>query len=140
MAGTIADVGADLILNTMFVATAVQNCKLKLFATNVTPADTNTTGTYTEAAGGGYAAITLTRGSWTVTTGNDPSDAIYAEQTFTFTGALTTNATIYGYYITDNAGTTLLGAELLPTPYTPASNGDILKITPKVVLSKGTPS
>lgn len=140
MALVLADVGADLILNTFFNSTAQQNLKLKLFVTDVTPADTNTVATYTEAVGGDYAAKTLTNNSWTVTSGNDPSDATYAQQTWTFTGALTTNGTIYGYYVTDNAGTTLVWAEKFGTAFTPANNGDQLKLTPAFQLSKGTPS
>lgn len=140
MALVLADVGADLILNTFFNATAQQNLLLKLYATDVTPADTDTVATYTEADGGGYAAKTLTNGSWTVAGANDPSDAVYAQQTWTFTGALTTNATVYGYFVTDAAGTTLVYAEKFGTSFTPANNGDQLKLTPQFQLSKGTPS
>ena len=136
----LADVGADLILNTFFNNTAAQNLKLKLYCTDVTPADTDTVASYTVAVGGDYADKTLTNNSWTVTTGNDPSDAVYAEQTWTFTGALTTNGTIYGYYVTDNAGTTLIWAQKFDSTFTPANNGDQLKLTPKFQLSKGTPS
>ena len=143
MAMVFCDVGADLVLGTFLRAVAVQDLKLKLFATDVTPNanGTDTTATYTEAAGGGYAEITLSRGTgWTITTVNDPSDAIYTQQTFTFTGALTTNAKIYGYYVTDNAGTTLLWAERLAVYFQPANNGDKLLITPKVQMSYGTPA
>lgn len=117
------------------------NLTLKLYATNVTPSTTgaDTAATFTVAAGGGYADKTLTRGSWTVNTGNNPRDATYAEQTFTFTGALTTNTTIYGYYIVD-ADNVILNAELLGTPFTPANNGDNIVITPKIALSHGTPA
>ena len=143
MAMVFSDLGADLILGTFFVATAVQDCKLKLFVTDVTP-DPNggdVVGDYTEAAGGDYAAKTLSRGAgWTVTTDNDPSDAIYTQQTFTFTGALDTNPTIYGYYVTNNAGTVLLWAERLAAPLTPANDGDQLSVTPKVQLSYGAPA
>lgn len=139
MALVLADVGADAILGTYFNSSpSLGNLTLKLFATNVTPVDTHTAGSYTEAAGGGYASKTLTNGSWTLTTGNDPSDVVYAAQTFTFTGALTTNATIYGYYVVDAAGT-LIFAEAV-TSFTPANNGDNLAITPKFQLSKGTPA
>ena len=86
------------------------------------------------------AAISLANGSWTVTPANDPSDSVYAEQTFTFTGPLTTNTTIYGYYLEDNDGSTGVAvfAELLGTPFVPANNGDTLKLTVKFQLSKGT--
>jgi len=142
MALVLADIGADEILKTYFNNTRPSggnNLTLKLFATDVTPADTNTAGSFTEANGGGYSAKTLNNGSWTVNAANDPSDAVYAEQTFTFTGPLTTNGTIYGYYVVDADGT-LIWAEKFAATFTPANDGDQLKLTPKFQLSKGTPS
>lgn len=142
MALTLADVGADCFLKTYFNNTRPaggNNFTLKLFVSNTTPADTDTAGTYTEAAGGGYAAKTLTNGSFTITVGNDPSDAVYAIQTWTFTGALTTNPTIYGYYVVDSDGV-LQWAERLGASFTPATSGDQLSVTPKFQLSKGTPT
>jgi len=139
MALVLLDVGADEILKTYFNNTRPaggNNLALRLFATDVTPAQSGVT--YVEATGGGYAAITLTNGSWTITSANDPSDAVYAEQTFTFTGALTTNSTVYGYYITD-ADDTVIYAEAF-TPFEPLSSGDNIKVTPKFQLSSGTPS
>lgn len=142
MALTLVDVGADCILKTYFNNTRPaggNNFTLKLFATDVTPVDTHTAASYTEATGGGYAAKTLTNGSFTVTVGNDPSDAVYAEQTWTFSGALTTNPTVYGYFVVDADGV-LQWAERLGASFTPTTSGDILRITPKFQLSKGTPT
>ena len=136
------DVGADQILKSYFNKTQPSggnNLTLKLYCTNVTPVDTHTAGSYTACTGGGYADKTLTAGSWTVTVGNDPSDAVYAAQTYTFTGALTTNGTIYGYYVVDADGV-LIWAELLGSTFTPANSGDNVVITPKFQLSKGTPA
>ena len=140
----LADVGADTILARFFNDTSPsggKNLTLKLFCNNVTPADTDTASTYTEVTNGdaGYSAITLTSGSWTVTVADDPSDAVYAQQTFTFTGALTSNATVYGYFVVDADGV-LIWAEAFSSSFTPANNGDTIKITPKFQLSKGTPS
>ncbi len=142
MSITLADVGADEILKTYFNNTRPvggNDLTLKLFTNDITPADTDTAATYTEASGGGYAAKTLTNGSWTITVANDPSDAVYAEQVWTFTGPLTGSATIYGYFVVDADGT-LIYAERLGQSFTPSQNGDQLKITPKFQLSKGTPS
>lgn len=142
MALVVTDIGADEILKTYFNNTRPvggNNLTLKLFTNNLTPLDTHTAGSFTEATGGGYAAKTLTNGSWTVTVANDPSDAVYAQQTFTFTGPLTTNPTIYGYMIVDGDGTLIL-AELFAQSFTPANNGDTIQLTPKVQMSKGTPS
>ncbi len=107
-----------------------ENLKYQLFATNVTPAETDTAGTYTIATGGGYSDITMTGASWTVT-GGAPSSAAYAQQTWTFTGALTTNATIYGYIAVRASSADLVLAETF-TSFTPAANGDNIKLTPTI--------
>lgn len=111
-------------------ATTVRDLVYRLFATNITPAETDVTGTYTEAAGGGYASKTLAGASWTVT-GGAPTEAAFAQQAWTFTGALTTNPTIYGYYVTRATDGDLVLAETF-TSFTPANNGDQILLTPKI--------
>lgn len=113
--------------------TTTRDLIYRLFATNVTPADTDTAGTYTEAAGGGYAAKTLTGASWTVT-GGAPTVASYAQQDYTFTGALTTNPTIYGYFVTRATDADLILAEAF-TSFTPAASGDKVLLTPRIEAS-----
>lgn len=141
MALVLADVGADQILKAYFNNSwpASKDFKLRLYTNDYTPVQTSVLGSFTESTAPGYTAITLSNASWTVTVGNDPSDAVYAEQTFTFTGS---GATIYGYYIEDNNGSsgTLVWAERFATSFTPANNGDTIKLTPKFQLSSGTPS
>ena len=141
MAIVLSDVGADeflaIILNDTRTGTGFV---LRLFTNSITPADTDVVGAYTEASGSGYAAKTLAKSGWTITTGNDPSDGVYAQQTFTFTGPLAGSATVYGYYVTDTTGAILLWAERFPASLTPYNNGDNVKVTPKFQLSKGTPT
>lgn len=142
MAMTVQDVGAEAGLKIQFNnvrAVGGNNLTLKLFTSNTTPADTDTAATYTEAAGGGYAAKTLTMGSWTVSIAAGIAQAAYAEQTWTFTGALTGNPSVYGYYVVD-ADNTLIFSERLDALFTPTANGDILRVTPVYKLSKGTPT
>ena len=142
MALILSDLGADEILKVYWNnarPVGGNNHTLKLFTNNITPVDTTVAGSFVEAAGGGYVAKTLTNGSWTINTANDPSDATYAQQTWTFTGALTGNAIIYGYYIVDADGT-LIHSERLSANMTPATNGDVLNVTPVMQVSKGTPS
>jgi hypothetical protein len=141
MALILADVGADCFLKARFndYWPASKDLTLRLFCNNATLADTTVASGLTQATGGGYAAKTLTCGSWVITPGNDPSDAIYPVQVFTFTGPLTTNLTIYGYYVTDDDGV-LQWAEMLAAPFAPVSDGDRLSITAKFQLSKGTPT
>lgn len=109
---------------------STEDLKYQMFATNITPAETDTAGTYTIAAGGGYADKTMTGASWTVT-GGAPTSAAYAQQTWTFTGALTTNATIYGYIAVGATTGTLFFAETFAS-FTPAANGDNIKLTPTI--------
>lgn len=102
----------------------------RLFATNITPSETDTAGTYTEAAGGGYASKTLTGATWVVS-GTAPTSIAYPQQTWTFTGALTTNPTVFGYYVTRVTDADLILAEAF-TSFTPAANGDAILLTPTI--------
>lgn len=133
MALVVPNAAEHVLLNNIFNKVAPQDQKIKLFATNVTPAESDTESSYTEAAGGGYADKGLTGSDWTVTEGN-PTTAAAPQQVWTFTGALTTNATIYGYYVVQTTSGKILWAEALAIPFTPANNGDQLKITPSFTL------
>lgn len=103
----------------------------KLFCNNITPAYTDTAGTYTEAAGGGYAAIALTGASWSAAAGSGPATTSYAQQTWTFTGPLTTNPNVYGYFAVLTTGGTIMLAEAFAV-FTPTANGDNIKLTPTI--------
>jgi len=141
MALVLADVGADAFLKARFNNDwpASKDLTLKLFVNNIgTVTDTMNTASFTEATGGGYISKTLTCGNWTIDTAHDPSDAVYAEQAFIFTGPLTTNLNVYGYYVVDG-NDILQWAETIPQ-FTPVSNGDQLAITVRFQLSKGTPT
>lgn len=98
----------------------------KLFTNNITPAETDSAGTYSVASGGGYADKTIAGGSWTVTAGA-PSTATAAAQTWTFTGALTGSATIYGYLAVRSGTLDIVFAENF-SAFTPSTNGDNLTI------------
>lgn len=105
---------------------------LRLFSNNKTPGETDTVGSYTEVAGGGYAGKALAYASWTVSEGV----AAYPAQTFTFTGATTAPGTIYGYYVTDASGD-LLWAERFDAsvvPFIPIA-GSKIRITPRITCS-----
>lgn len=108
---------------------APETLVLRLYTNNITPAETDVAATYTEAAGNGYASISLTGASWTVVEGA-PSEASYAQQTFTFTGAL---GNVYGYFQTrTTSGRIALAERFTDGPYNIVNNGDQIKITPKV--------
>ena len=138
MAIKVTDAGGQLFLNTLFGATAkATSFTLQLFTDSNAPADGDTNATHTVATGGGYADKTLANNA---TVGLDAGipEAVWSAQTWTFTGALTTNPMIKGYQVL--AGTTLLFEETLAAPFQPANNGDQIVITPKFQLGNGTPA
>ena len=109
--------------------TTPENAILRLYSNNLTPAETDTAASYTEASGGGYGAKTLAGASWTVS-GTAPTSIGYAEQTFTFTASI---GNVYGYYMTRSTSADLIWAELFTDgPYNIVNNGDQIKITPQI--------
>lgn len=78
--------------------------------------------------------------AWTEEYANTPPDIIMAEQTFTFSGVLTTNPTVYGWYLIKQDLSEVYAAKRLDTEYTPASGGGTLKFTPRVQAGNGTPT
>lgn len=101
----------------------------RLYTNTITIAETDTAASYTEAAGGGYVAKTLTGSSWTITPG-DPTTATYAQQQWDFTGALTGPSGIKGYYVTRATTGDLVYSESFGATFTPATNGDYARVTP----------
>ena len=116
------NVGDEVALKRMLNFAAADNCKLRLYTNNHTPAKGDTISNYTECAIAGYSAITLTGASWSIATVATTTTATYATQTFNFTGS----GTVYGYYVTDNAGSVVLWAELFTTgPFSVVSGAEI---------------
>lgn len=123
--------GEDFALQYLVNKAAPQNLVLSLFKSNTTPAETDVVGTYTEADFTGYASITLTGASWTTTPGA-PTQAAYAQQTFT-SSAEQASQNVYGYYLTRLAGGELVYSERFSDgPYAIAHLGDAIKVTPQI--------
>ncbi|OPY15252.1 MAG: hypothetical protein A4E66_00171 [Syntrophus sp. PtaB.Bin001] len=115
---------------------------LKLFTNSaLTPDLDMEPADFTEAAGGGYAhQVVDSSVDFTTEYANNPPDIIMDEVTFSFTGPLTGNATVYGYYFQTQNGNYVDSAKLLDTPFTPASGGGTLKFTPRIQAGNGTPA
>lgn len=125
--------GEDMMLQHIINKTAPENLSLRLYKSNTTPSETDTAVTYTVADFTGYANITLTGASWTVTPGA-PTEASYAQQTFSSTAAQATQQ-VYGYYVVQVTSGKLMWAERFTDgPYPIANNGDQIKVTPKITL------
>ncbi len=132
MAGFTPDEGETLIAQVIHQRTHVDrgtDLELGLF-TNSSPVETITEATITEPTGTGYARITLTDATWSVT----GAVASYVEQTFTG-GSGGWTGSIQGYFIASK-GTTqrLLYVEVDGNgPYTINEN-DTYKITPNITI------
>lgn len=109
---------------------STENLVYRLFTNNITPSETDTTATYTEAAGGGYTALTTTGATWTITLGN-PTSATYPQLSYNFTGPLNASASVYGYFVTRASSGDLVLAETFSS-FTPTTNGDSIKLTPQI--------
>lgn len=108
-----------------------QDLVLRLYKSNTTPAETDTTASYTEATFTGYASTTLAGAGWTLAEGA-PSSASYAQQTFT-SSAGSQNENIYGWYATRLSSGRIACSERFTTaPWNIANNGDKILITPVI--------
>lgn len=125
------DEGEILLLQYIVNMTAATDPVLHLYNnTDLTVDEAVTIGDITEASATGYAAITLTGGSWTTTQSVGVTTAEYSEQTFAFT----TGASLYGYYVTDTSDNLLWLEEFSGAPFTLPSGGGTIAITSKITL------
>lgn len=110
--------------------TTTRDLIYKLFSNNITPAETDTAGTYTEVTGGGYASKTLAGASWTVTGGN-PTTAAFAAQTWTFSGTIGGSGSVFGYFVIRATDVDIVLSETFAS-FTPATSGDNIVLTPQI--------
>lgn len=129
MAIVITDVGKQKALEYLVGKdTSTETLILKLYSNNLSPSVDDTASLYTEVSGNGYSSITLTGSNWTIAGG----DAVYPQQTWTFTGAA---GTVYGYYVVSATSQDLIFAERFSgAPYTVANSGDTIKVTLNIAL------
>jgi len=127
MALNVPDVGENVMVENIVNKTAPQNPVLKLYSNNITPSDTDTAVTYTEATFPGYTAITLTGSSWGAGSGGVTS---FAQQTFT-RSTTGTAENIYGYYVVQAVSGILMWSERdASAPFACTNAGDNIKVTP----------
>lgn len=125
--------GVQEMLKRILNYSATGNVYLKLYRNNLALAETTAVADFTEANFTGYAAIALNGATFTITDA-DPSVASYPQQEF-ISSAGSQNQLIYGYYITNFAGTIALWAEAFTDgPYNIVNNGDKVKVTPTINL------
>lgn len=130
MALLVPDVGEVVMLGRAINNVSAENLTLKLFVTNVATAEGNVAASFTEMSAAGYAAKTLTGGSWSIATVDGVTTASYAQQTISSTAA----TSCWGYYIVGATSGTLYWAENFGADYPVGAGGGDYKITPKITL------
>jgi len=114
---------------------------LKLFTNAYVPVRGMAPANFTEAAGGGYAHVVVdSSADFTEEYGNAPPDIILPEQSIAFSGPLTGDAEVKGWYLIKQDLSKVRAAKLLDTPYTPPSGGGTLRFTPRIQAGGGTPT
>ena len=132
----VPDVGEVVLLARVLYGSA-SDLTLKLFRTDVTPAEGDTHASYTEADFTNYSAKTLTASqtgsTWSAaaTSGGVTSSSYGGGTPLSWTCGATGN-TIYGYWV-QTATPTLAWAEKFSTPRVLA-NTDILNLTPRLEM------
>lgn len=105
---------------------------LRLFTNDITPKKSDTTATYQEASGNGYAQKNLDPSGWTVTETVPPA-ALHAQQIFSFTGPV---GNVYGYFLTRVTSGRIAWAERFANgPYEITRSGDEIKVAPRIELT-----
>lgn len=121
----------EAMLNALVAATAPWNGgKIHLFKNNFTPSPTMAIGDLTEADFTGYAASSAV--TWAAAAYLPDGTAVVVGDSKTFqVGATPTILnTVYGWYLTDAAGTTLIFARRFDTPVVLSAAHQILTILP----------
>jgi len=134
----VPDVGEVELLKRILYPAGGENGTLKLYSNNVTPSESDTAATYTEATFTGYAAKTLTSSqsaaTWAVpTTSAGTTSSTYGGGTAQ-SWSPTSSQTIYGYFIVGATTGILWWAELFATAKN-LSSGDTLNLTPRFELA-----
>lgn len=132
MALVTPDLGERQLLDKM-LKNAGENYILKLYRNNLTPTNSTVLADFTETTFTGYSAKTLTAGTWSsaTTNGSNKAESSYTEQAWT---CGSTGDTLYGYYVTNAAGTVCLWAEKFDSAR-PMSLNDVFKLTPVFTLN-----
>ena len=131
MSITAPNVGEILLLKYMLNNTAPSDVNVHLYTNNVTPAETDVIGTYTEATDPAYSAVSCPGASWTFATVGGVSSATHSDLNFSFS----TTISIYGVYVTDSTDSSLLLTQRLDVaPLNYGSSGGNLDLEPEITL------
>lgn len=133
MALVCPDVWGEILLLQYIVGMVnADNPVLHLYANDIIPSDSTIQTELTEVPNStGYRPITLLSANWTTVQSAGVTTAVYSEQTFTFT----TDATAYGYYVTDQSNKLLWLERFSGAPFDIPDGGGTISVTAKLTLS-----
>lgn len=133
MALVCPDVWGEILLLQYIVGMVnADNPVLHLYANDIIPSDSTIMADLTEVpTSTGYLPITLLSSNWTTVQAGGVTTAVYSEQTFTFT----TDATAYGYYVTDQSNQLLWLERFSGAPFDIPDGGGTISVTTKLTLS-----
>tara|TARA_R110000823_G_scaffold40754_9_gene107694 strand:+ start:1313 stop:1708 length:396 start_codon:yes stop_codon:yes gene_type:complete len=126
----VANASEAIMLENFLNKSASQDLVFRLYSNDVTPAEADVVGTYTEVVGGGYSSTAITAANWTVTPGN-PTAADYPLIATVFTG---TFGNVYGYFITQATSGALMWAERFDTTINIQNPSDTINVTLNITL------
>lgn len=111
-------------------AGVLDGCKLELYQNDYVPVPFSVLADFTVADYTGYGNKTIAAADWNAVVQPDGSAGIVGPgEFFDATGTAVSN-TIYGYYVTDSGGTTVLWAERFDTPVGIAGPGTGFTMVP----------
>lgn len=124
--------GEILLLQYIVGMVNADNPVLHLYANDIVPSDTTIKADLTEITTlTGYTPITLLSANWTTVQSSGITSAVYSEQTFTFT----TDATAYGYFVTNQSNQLLWLERFTGAPFEIPDGGGTISVTAKLTLS-----
>lgn len=124
--------GEILLLQYIVGMVNADNPVLHLYANDIIPSDSTIMADLIEVPTiSGYSPITLLSSNWTTVQAGGVTTAVYSEQTFTFT----TDATAYGYYVTDQSNQLLWLERFSGAPFDIPDGGGTISVTTKLTLS-----
>jgi hypothetical protein len=114
----------------------VRLLNLKLFTNDITPAEADVVGAYTEATFTGYAAAVMASADWTIS-GTTPTAAVAAQKTFASTAAQALQ-NVYGWYMTTATDNELVQAFRFTDAPRPIQNdGDQILVIVRLTAANG---
>lgn len=114
------------------IAGALNNCRIHLYKNDYVPTVFDVVAAFTEADYTGYAFQSVLTAAWNAVIQADGSAGVIGPGLFFDASGTAVANTIYGYFVTDLAGTTLLWAERFAAPVGITGPGNGFTLVPQL--------